>query len=232
MTKRRLSRVGGLLRTQVFYLTQPQNFLNEVLESGGSIAKPVDNPAALAAMLLWMAKTGRGSQLDSFILSCQGYIKATSRDDLFGMVEVKKVVKKIKAINPGVSQPVTTGTRKLARAAFDLIPKIASTNFIAARELFMLAAECVTGARIGELAGAQVGHGAFANHYAFLRWSGEHTNAAGKKTRWEPPPGVSEGDSFCEHENETSKTGVPRIMCVVSKTKGEAAIDLGKALRD
>ena len=88
---------------------------------------------------------------------------ATGRDNLFEMVEVKKAVKKIKAINPGVSQPVTTGTRKLARAALYLIPKITSTLFIAAREVFMLSAECVTGARIGELAGAQVGHGAFAN---------------------------------------------------------------------
>ena len=128
------------------------HFLNERLKGGGSIAKPVDNPAMLAAMLLWMAQTGRGSQLDSYLHPelPQGYMTATGRDNLFDMVEVKKAVKKIKAINPGVSQPVTTGTRKLARAALDLIPKIPSTLFIAAREeyLFMLSAECVTGARI------------------------------------------------------------------------------------
>ena len=127
---------------------------------------------------------------------------------------------------------MTSGTRKLARATLDLIATFASTKFLTRREEFLFAAECVTGARIGELVGAQVGHGAFANHYALLRWSGEHTNAAGKKTRWEPPPGVAEGDSFCEHENETSKTSVPIIMCVVSKTKGDAAIDLGKALQN
>ena len=138
----------------------------------------------LAAMLIWMARTGRGSELDSFILSCQGYVAATGRDNLFEMVEVKKAVKKIKAINPGVSQPVTTGTRKLARAALDLIPKIPSTLFIAAREeyLFMLSAECVTGARIGELAGAQVGHGVFANHYSIVEWKGKHTSASGEVT--------------------------------------------------
>ena len=121
---------------------------------------------------------------------------------------------------------MTTGTRKLARAALDLIPKIASTKFIAARELFVLAAECVTGARIGKLAGAQVGHGVFANHYSEVTWKGMHTNAAGEVTKWDAPSGVSEGDSFCEHDNETSKTDVPRIMCVVAKTRGPAAIDL------
>ena len=100
---------------------------------------------------------------------------ATGRDDLFVMVEVKKAIKTIKAINPGVPQPVTSGTRKLARATLDLIATFAATKFLTRREEFLFAAECVTGARIGELAGAQVGHGAFANHYALLRWSGEHT---------------------------------------------------------
>ena len=33
----------------------------------------------------------------------EGYMMATGRDNLFEMVEVKKAVKKIKAINPGVS---------------------------------------------------------------------------------------------------------------------------------
>ena len=42
--------------------------------------------------------------------------------------------------------------------------------------------------------------------------------------------GVAEGDRFCEHDNETSKTDVPRVMCVVAKTRGLAAIDLGGAL--
>ena len=179
--------------------TMQTHFLNGVLRGGGAMAKPMDNAASLVAMLLWMSRTGRGSQL-----SCQGYMTATGRDDLFVMVEVKKAIKTIKAINPGVPQPVTSGTRKLARATLDLIATFASTEFLTRREEFLFAAECVTGARIGELAGAQVGHGAFANHYALLRWSGEHTNAAGKKTKWEPPPGVAEGDSFCEHENETS----------------------------
>ena len=64
------------------------------------------------------------------------------------MVEVKKAIKTIKAINPGVPQPVTSGTRKLARTSLDLIPTIASTKFISCREVFLLAAECVTGARI------------------------------------------------------------------------------------
>ena len=114
---------------------------------------------------------------------------ATGRDNLFEMVEVKKAVKKIKAINPGVSQPVTTGTRKLARAALYLIPKITSTLFIAAREVFNVHA--LGGVRdgrahtVGELAGAQVGHGVFANHcmYSIVEWKGTHTSASGEVVR-------------------------------------------------
>ena len=58
----------------------------------------------------------------------------------------------------------------------------------------MLSAECVTGARIGELAGAQVGHGAFANHYSIAEWKGTHTSASGEIVRWDAPSGVAEGD--------------------------------------
>ena len=42
--------------------------------------------------------------------------------------------------------------------------------------------ECVTGARIGELAGAQVGQGVFANHYSIVEWKGKHTSASGEVT--------------------------------------------------
>ena len=156
LTSKKESTAKGYLAVE----TMQTHFLNGVLRGGGAMAKPMDNAASLVAMLLWMSRTGRGSQL-----SCQGYMTATGRDDLFVMVEVKKAVKKIKDINPGVPQPVTSGTRKLARAALDLIPTIASTKFIPHREVFLLAAECVTGARIGELVGAQVGHGVFAHHY-------------------------------------------------------------------
>ena len=38
---------------------------------------------------------------------------------------------------------MTTGTRKLARAALNLILTITSTPFIEAREVFRLSAECV-----------------------------------------------------------------------------------------
>ena len=65
---------------------------------------------------------------------------ATGRDDLFVMVEVKKAIKTIKDINPGVPQPVTSGTRKLARATLDLIPTFAATKFLKRREEFFTAA--------------------------------------------------------------------------------------------
>ena len=40
------------------------------------------------------------------------------------------------------------------------------------------------------------------------------------------------GEKFCEHDNETSKTDVPRVMCAVGKTRGVAAIDLAGALEE
>ena len=168
--------------------------------------------------------------MESFLLSCEGYMVDTKRDDLFQLPSVKQAVKKIRAVNPGVPQPVTSGTRRLARRVLELLPSMTSTEFIAARESFMFAAECVTGARIGELAGAQVGHGVFADHYSIISWVGEHTSLSGEITRWSPPPGVEVGDVFCEHDNETSKTDVPRVMCVAGLTRGAAAIDLAGAL--
>jgi len=209
-----------------------QNFLDDVLKEGGSMAKPVDNPAAMAALLLWIVKTGRGSQLDSFLVACAGYMVDTSRDNLFEIASVKRAVKKVKDINPGVAQPVTSGTRLLAKRTIETIPRLATTEFLAKREKFMFSTECVMGTRIGELAGAQVGHGVFANHYSLIEWRGEFENLEGVKTTWDPPPGVVVGEKFCEHDNETSKTDVPRVMCVVGKTRGVAAIDLAGALEE
>ena len=77
----------------------------------------------------------------------------------------------------------------------------------------MLSAECVTGARIGELAGAQVGHGVFANHYSIAEWKGKHTSASGDVMRWDAPWGVAEGDRFCEHDNETRPRRTCRESC-------------------
>ena len=71
-----------------------------------------------------------------------------------------------------------------------------------------------------------------ANHYSLIEWRGEFENLEGVKTTWDPPPGVVVGEKFCEHDNETSKTDVPRVMCVVGKTRGVAAIDLAGALEE
>jgi len=209
-----------------------QQFLNEKLQDGGSMAKPTDNAAALVAMLFWMVRSGRGSQLDSFLVSSTGYMIDTGRDNLYELPAVKRQVTKVKNINPGLPQPVTSGTSLLAKRTLELIPKKAATVFLERRERFMFSSECVTGARIGELAGAQVGHGVFANHYAIIEWKGFHVTPGGERLEWAPPPGVTIGDTFCEHDNETSKTDVPRVMCVVGETTGPAAIHLATALEE
>lgn len=109
---------------------------------------------------------------------------------------------------------------------------MASTKFIGAREQAMFSLECVGGARIGEIAGAQVGHGVFAVHMSILQWRGEFVGADGETRTWPLPVGVSAGERFVEHENETSKTGVPRVMCVPGSTEGPACVQLADALED
>ena len=211
------------------------NFLEEMLKTspaGAGMAKPADNAAAMQAMLLWMIRSGRGSSLDAFVVSCQGYLVDTKRDNLFDLPSVKRTLKTVRALNPGVSLPATSGTRRLAKEVLKILPEIAATDFLAARETLMFSAECVTGARIGELAGAQVGHGVYANQYAILKWVGSHTNERGEVQQWDPPPGVVVGERFCEHDNETSKTDVPRVMTVVGETKGEANIHLADAVEN
>ena len=75
ITSKKESTAKGYLAVE----TMQTHFLNEVLRGGGAMAKPMDNAASLVAMLLWMSRTGRGSQLDSFILSCQGYMAAVQK---------------------------------------------------------------------------------------------------------------------------------------------------------
>ena len=91
------------------------------------------------------------------------------------------------------------------------------------RERLMGALEICSGARIGELAGAQSGHGCFANNMAIVTFVGGEGIAS--------PPRVCVGDEFVEHLNETSKTGLGRVMCVRGETRGPARVKLADALR-
>ena len=158
------------------------------------------------------------------------YLKDTGRDDAkkgrFLMKDpvVSKAFKRVKELNPGEPLPMTSGTRSLAAEVIKTIPEMASTRFIGAREQAMFSLECVGGARIGEIAGAQVGHGVFAVHTSVLQWRGEFVGEDGETRTWPLPVGVSAGERFVEHDNETSKTGVPRVMCVPSRMAAADAI--------
>jgi len=214
-----------------------QHWLNEVLKEGGAIAKPADNPASLAAMILWLVKSGRGSSLEGFEISFSSYLVGTGRENYFKHESVKKAMKKAKELNPSKPQPKTAATSALAAKVLELIPDEADTAFLEARETFMYGLEAVGGARIGEIAGAQVEHGVYADHMSILRWVGVQSEAVGdggdedegNATR-RAPPGVSVGDIFVEHDNETSKTNSSRVMCLVGKTTGPAQIELAKNL--
>jgi len=216
-----------------------QQWLNEVLQEGGTIAKPADNASSLAAMILWLVKSGRGSTLEGFEISFSSYMKSTGRPNLFTTELVKKSMKKAKDLNPNLPQPKTAATSALAAKVLEIIPEMADTPFLAERESLMYSLEAVTGARIGEIAGAQAEHGVFANHMCSLEWVGveraglrvaeDGEEEEGDFTR-EAPPGVRVGDIFVEHDNETSKTNAGRVMCVVGKTTGPAQIELAKTL--
>ena len=227
-----LSRKESTARSNLDVERMQQLFLNEVLAEGGTMAKPVDNPAAMAAYLFWIIESGRGSQLEGHVVKLGSYLKDTGRDDaekgqfLMKHPQVARALKRVKELNPSEPLPMTSGTRSLAGEILATIPLEASTKFLAAREAALFSLECVGGARIGEIAGAQVGHGVFANHLSVISWVGEHVGPDGVRLEWPPPVGVSAGERFVEHDNETSKTGVPRVMCLPGTTEGPANIHL------
>ena len=227
-----LSRKESTARSNLDVERMQQLFLNEVLAEGGTMAKPVDNPAAMAAYLFWIIESGRGSQLEGHVVKLGSYLKDTGRDDaekghlLMKHPQVARALKRVKELNPSEPLPMTSGTRSLAGEILATIPSEASTKFLAARETALFSLECVGGARIGEIAGAQVGHGVFANHLSVIRWVGEHAGPDGERLEWPPPVGVNASERFVEHDNETSKTGVPRVMCLPGTTEGPANVHL------
>ena len=104
-----------------------------------------------------------------------------------------------------------------------MIPILADTAFLSAREAFSASFEAVTGLRCGEVFGAQMGHGVMANGVSILTWVG----AEGYKG----PPGVAIGEVFVEAATETSKAKVGRCVSVVGTTKGPAKVAVADALR-
>ena len=199
------------------------DFLNSQLESGQGMAKPVDNAESFCALLEWMISSGRGHRLDSFLISAPAYFKDTQRTDLTKTDTVQRTVRKMKEINPTKSQPKTTGTSELLRETMLAVAEMADTPYIAVREVFSLAFEAVSGARCGEVYGAQMGHGVMANGVRILTWVG----AEG----YETPPTVTLGEVFVEVTTETSKTKLGRCFSMVGTTKGPAKVELEAALR-
>ena len=126
-------------------------------------------------------------------------------------------------MNPTLSLPKTTATSELLRAVLALIPHLADTPFLAARERWATAFESISGARCGEVFGAQIGHGVMADGVSILTWVGQEG--------YECPPTVSVGEEFVEASTETSKTKLGRCFTMVGQTKGPARVDLAGALR-
>jgi len=233
-----LSRKESTARSNLDVERMQQHFLNEVLADGGTMAKPVDNAAAMVSYLFWIIESGRGSQLEGHVVKLGAYLLDTGRDSVedqrFLMKEpmVARALKRVKELNPSEPLPMTSGTVSLAREILATIPGEAVTTFIAAREKAMFSLECVGGARIGEIAGAQVGHGVFANHLVVIKWTSSYVDAAGQRHEWPLPAGVEEGERFVEHDNETSKTGVSRVMCLPGTTTGPAAVPLADTIEE
>jgi len=233
-----LSRKESTARSNLDVERMQQLFLNEVLAEGGTMAKPVDNPASMAAYLFWIIESGRGSQLEGHVVKLGSYLKDTGRDNaesgkfLMKHPQVARALKRVKELNPSEPLPMTSGTRSLAREILATIPQAASTSFLAAREAALFSLECVGGARIGEIAGAQVGHGVFANHLSVITWVGgrDFVTEDGETHEWPLPAGVAEGERFVEHDNETSKTGVSRVMCLPGATEGPASVHLADTI--
>ena len=199
------------------------DFLNSKLESGQGMAKPVDNAESFCALLEWIISAGRGNRLDSFLIAAPAYFKDTQRKDLTKTDSVMRTVRKMKEINPTKSLPKTTGTSELLRETLLAVENMADTRYIATREVFALSFEAVSGARCGEVYGAQMGHGVVANGVRILTWVG----GAG----YENPPTVEDGEVFVEVTTETSKTKHGRCFSMVGTTKGPAKVELEASLR-
>ena len=200
------------------------DFLNSRLEAGESMAKPVDNAESLSAMIEWLIESGRGNRLDSLLISLPAYFRDTQRTDLTKSDTVQVALRKAKELNPTTSLPKTTGTSELLGETLELIPSLADTAFLAAREKLTLSMEAMTGMRCGEIFGSQTGHGVMANGVRIITWMG----AEG----YERPPGVEVGDEFVEVVTETSKTKIGRCVSVVGESKGPAKVKIAQALRD
>ena len=199
------------------------DFLNSKLESGQGMAKPVDNAESFCALLEWIISAGRGNRLDSFLIAAPAYFKDTQRKDMTKTDSVMRTVRKMKEINPTKSLPKTTGTSELLRETLLAVEDLADTRYIATREVFALSFEAVSGARCGEVYGAQMGHGVVANGVRILTWVG----GAG----YENPPTVEDGEVFVEVTTETSKTKHGRCFSMVGTTKGPAKVELEASLR-
>ena len=139
------------------------------------------------------------------------------------MDAVMRTVRKMKEINPTKSLPKTTGTSELLRETLLAVESLADTRYIATREVFALSFEAVSGARCGEVYGAQMSHGVVANGVRILTWVG----GAG----YENPPTVEDGEVFVEVTTETSKTKLGRCFSMVGTTKGPAKVELEASLR-
>jgi len=200
------------------------DFLNDKLCDGGTMAKPVDNAESFSALLEWIIKSGRGSRLDSFLIAAPAYFSDTKRIDLTKHPTVKRTIRKVKEQNPTKSIPKTTATSALLSETLKVIEEIADTPYLCARELFSTSFEAISGARVGEVFGAQVGHGVFANNLFLVTWEGGDGLI-------DPPAGVNIGDVFLEAQIDTSKTTVGRSFSIVGTTKGPAAVPLELYLR-
>ena len=199
-------------------------FLSEALSDGGTMAEPGDSESSTAAMIWWIITSGRGSQLAGILLNMRAYFVSVKKESVMDCEVVKAAVMKAVEMNPGRPLPKTTGTSELARRFFEVIPLEAHTEMIGLRESLTSECEVMFGDRIGALAGAQVGHGVFANHMAITTWVG------GKDLVL--PPHVSSGDVFVEHVNDTSKTSLGRVVCCRGESRGPARVQLADTLRE
>ena len=116
-----LSRKESTARSNLDVERMQQHFLNEVLADGGTMAKPVDNAAAMVSYLFWIIESGRGSQLEGHVVKLGAYLLDTGRDSVedqrFLMKEpaVARALKRVKELNPSEPLPMTSGTGKVQK---------------------------------------------------------------------------------------------------------------------
>ena len=186
--------------------------LNEVVQSEA----PEDSAEALKSFLHWVATDcDRALSLESVWRAVGSVMIRTSRPNLTQLPDVRLFYEKLGASHGLTSEPMTATTQRMGYLMHSRVlpERHQGKPIMLSRSLLLFSAEYVGGLRVGEATGGGDNHGLRSDGARLLE-------------------DVDSGESFVEIIVDHSKTKFRRIVTTLSLTRGEAAVPVGKHLRD